>query len=343
MKIPFITCQAAACVFPDNPTFSIIIFEFAVIIITLISLLAFHKNDKKILAKYGSILLGVFLFDFFTHPMWDSYNMGWWSYVYRDVSWILSINLATLILLSIKLTDNLLKKGSEGTRFVLSILFMIPFVWFSEWLIIKLGIRGYSPEVQAIMPSKHLFNVPIGALYYIPAYTGLLIGFYKYWEFRIKNKPVIPSKKPNWLTGLAISFVTVFLFEIMVEPMVQNTGMPRWSYIYRDISFLLSGLWVLVIYLSIYIVDRMQVHYDLIRKFIAYIVLGGFLMLPIESYLMHAGIRVYGPSSVMNFSGYMIPFFNVPAEIFFATPFYLALVIATIKYWQFVIENRKKA
>jgi len=343
MAIPFITCTGSACIFDKTPDWFTLIFEIVVIAIALILLIWFSEKDSKVFYKYFFILLGVLLFDFFTHPMWNSYRLGSWAYIYRDVSWILSINLANLILISTKIAESIFKNKTDAIKFIYSVLFMIPFVWLSEWLLITMGVRSYSPEIQVIMPNLFLFKVPIGALYYIPAYTALLIGFAKYWELYLENKPLVPVRKPDWKVSLPISLIVVFLFEIMVEPMVQNVGLPKWSYIYRDISFLLSGLWVLVIWLSINIIDRKLFYFDLVRKFIAYMILAGLIMLPVESFLIRAGIRVYGPSATANFSGFMIPYFNVPSEIAFAIPFYLALVIATIKYWHILYENRKVA
>ena len=299
-----------------------------------------YRFDKKVLIRYFVILIGVLIFDFFTHPMWDSFRMGWWSYIYRDISLILSINLANLILFSVTLSEYFIKKGSDLTKFIISVVLMIPLVWLSEWLLITLGIRSYSQEVRQILPGLTLFKVPIGAFYYIPAYTALLIGFYKYWDWMIKNKPVVPVNKGHLLRNLIISTLAVFMFEIMVEPMVLNAGFPVWSYVYRDISLVLTGSWVIMVWVVTSLVDRIFIHFDLIRKFLAYIAFIAVITLPYEAYLITHDYRIYGPSTVANFSGFYIPYFNIPVEIFFAIPFYFALVISLIKYLQIVLNNK---
>ena len=114
-----------------------------------------------------------------------------------------------------------------------------------------------------------IVNVPIEGLYYIPVFTALVISFYKYWSLVLDDALVAPVKKKRWLASLGISILGVFLFELMIEPMVVNANLPRWSYIYHDVSILMTGLWVIIIWLSIYAVDRLLIQYSLVVRFLA--------------------------------------------------------------------------
>jgi len=131
------------------------------------------------------------------------------------------------------------------------------------------------------------------------------------------------------------------MFEIMVEPMVINAKMPSWSYIYRDISIVMTGIWVIIIWLVTTLIDRLVPHYNLIRKFVLYTIGIAILTLPYETFLIRNSYRIYDVSAANNFSGFYMPFFNIPVEIFFAIPLYLAMVIGLNKYVQIVLDNRK--
>ena len=96
----------------------------------------------------------------------------------------------------------------------------------------------------------------------------------------------------------------------------------------------MTGLWVLVIWLSIYVVDRWLIHLDLIWRFLIYLGLIGILILPIESWFINNGYRLYGPSATANFTGINTIITNVPVEVAFAIPLYLSLVIAFVRYWE---------
>jgi hypothetical protein len=165
---------------------------------------------------------------------------------------------------------------------------------------------------------------------------ALVISFYKYWSLVLDDELVAPVKRKRWLVSFLISVLGILLFELMIEPMVMNANLPNWSYIYRDVSFLMTGLWVVLIWLAIYLVDRLFIHFDLVKRFVIYLGVIGLLVLPIETWFINQGYRLYGPSATANFSGFQTFISNVPIEVAFAIPLYLALVIAFVRYWEIV-------
>jgi hypothetical protein len=52
--------------------------------------------------------------------------------------------------------------------------------FIAETLVLKLGLRTYAPETLEAMSGYKIFGTPIEALYYIPVFSALIIGFYKY-------------------------------------------------------------------------------------------------------------------------------------------------------------------
>ena len=214
-------------------------------------------------------------------------------------------------------------------------------VFIAESTVLGLGIRTYSPEVLDTLVGYYIGNVPIEGLYYIPVFTSLAIAFYKYWSFSIDNEPIVPVKSRAWIRNLALAFIGVFFFELMIEPMVANAKFPSWSYVYRDISILMSGIWIIIIWLSISLVDKLFSHLNLAKRFALYLVVGGLIFLPLEAWFIANGFRIYGPSAVENFIGFTTPITNTPIEVALAIPFYLALIISFIRYWEINFDNKR--
>jgi hypothetical protein len=203
-----------------------------------------------------------------------------------------------------------------------------------EGIVVNLGIRSYAPEVEAVFTGRQVLGVNIEVFYYVPVFMALVISFYKYWSLVLDHALIVPLKKRRWLASLAISIVGVFLFELMIEPMVVNANLPAWSYIYHDVSLLMTGLWVGLIWLVTYAVDRLFIQLDISRRFLLYVGVIGMLVIPIESWLIINSYRLYGPSATANFSGFTTVIADIPVEVTLAVPLYLALVIAFIRYWE---------
>jgi len=125
----------------------------------------------------------------------------------------------------------------------------------------------------------------------------------------------------------------------MIEPMVVNANLPRWSYVYRDVSFLMTGGWIIIVWLSINLIDKFFIHFDLFKKFIGYLLAVFFITLPVESWLINNGFRVYSASTTAAFSGFVVPIVEIPVEVAFAIPFYFALIISFIKYWEIILDD----
>lgn len=330
-----------SCAFDKAPTGPIIAFEIFIILGTAVALWLLSRLTDKIWQRYLIVALGVFIFEFFTSPMWNNYKLGRWAYVYQDVSWILTLGWSTLILLTVVLVDKFWARWRQWPRFGLYLVILTLVVLLAEAAVVNLGIRSYAPEVRAVLLGYFIFNVPVEVFYYVPVFMALVISFYKYWSLVVDDVLIIPAKRRKWLGSLALAVAGVFLFELMIEPMVVNANLPQWSYVYHDISFLMTGLWVLVIWLATYLVDRWLIHFDLVKRFLCYLGLIGLIILPIEAWFINQGYRLYGPSATANFTGFTTIITNVPVEVAFAIPLYLALVITFIRYWEIGLGGQR--
>ena len=338
----FQPCSSSLCNFDKATTIPIIFFEIAVLVLAIFFLFHLSTYTKKIFLKFIIISIGIFIFEFVTHPLWYNFNMGEWAYVYRDVSWILTVGWALIILVPVTYVDYYFPKLVAWKKFGLYLGLTLFFGLFGETMVYKLGIRSYSPETHGLINGLYIpiLGIPWGSLYYIPVFMSLVIGFYKYWSLVIDKKILIPIKKRKWKRDLAISAVGVLLFEVMIDAMIDNIGLPTWSYLFRDINFLLTISWIIVIWLSILFVDRFFRHFDLFKKFVSYVLVATLIALPIEAFFISNNIRAYSPSTAENFSGHFFPYTSIPAEIIFVFPFYLSLIVAFIRYWIYTLENK---
>ena len=331
------------CDFDKAATLPIIIFEIFVLAGSAGALFILGKLTNHVLRRFLVIVAGVLVFEIFTSPMWLNYKLGPWAYVYQDVSWILAVGWSALILTIVTAVDHLLPRWAAGRRFAVYLAVLATLVFVLEAIVVGLGIRRYSPEVLDTVAGVFVAGVPLEALYYVPVFMTLVICLYKYWEFLIDGRLLVPAGRTNWTRNLLLTAAGVLLFELMIEPMVVNANFPPWSYIYNDITVLMTGTWIALISLATIAVDRFFVHWSMRRRFVAYILAVGALALPLESYFVREGYRVYGPSAEANFTGFVTPITNVAAEIAFAIPLYMALIIAFVRFWEIVGDQRRAA
>lgn len=330
----------ANCAFDKTPTSAILFFEGVVAVGVIACWLVLPRLQTKIQPRFWIMAVGVLIFELFTAPMWHNYRMGIWAYLYRDVSWILTLGWSALILSVVVFTDKLLPQLKEWQRFMVYLVAMTVLTLPLEAWLVGIGLRSYAPEVLSALSGRFLLGVPIEFLYYVPVFTGLVIGFYKYWSFVLDDTLLVPVKRVKWGRGVLLTALAIFLFEVMVEPMVQNVGFPRWSYIFHDISVVMTGIWIGVIALTALLVYRFCLHWPIAYRFLAALVVCTAIAIPIEYGLFVTGYRIYGPSAVHNFSGFVIPVLNAPIEIAFGVPCYMALVIGFIRYWEILLDNR---
>jgi hypothetical protein len=329
-----------ACGFDKATTPPVLAFQAAVLAATAAGLWAVSRVRDRVGLRFAVMALGVLIFQLFTAPMWNNDHLGPWAYLYRDVSWVLTLAWSTLFLVVVELGDRLWPRWRAWKRFLLNLVVITLVSLPVELLLVRLGVRSYAPEVLEAVGDWRLGGVPLEFLYYVPVFAALVLGFYRYWGFVLDDALLIPMLRIRWWRGLALTAVAVLLFELMVEPMVENRGFPAWSLLHRDVSLLMSGLWVLVIALTAALVSRFGACLPIAMRFLLALSIATAIALPIEYGLVAAGVRVYGPSATANFSGVTIPLLEAPVEIAFAIPCYLALVIGFIRYWEIVLDNR---
>jgi len=328
-----------------SPTLPAIVFEAGVLLGSAVMMAVFSRFTPKFWQKFFVMAAGILVFELFTAPLWDNSHLGRWGYIYLDVSWILTVGWTSLLLGVVLLIDRLLPQWRQWRRFLLYIGVLVVPVILLEMLVVGIGVRTYAPELVdpalAISTSGVRFmGVPIEVAYYVPVFTTFVIAFYKYWAIFIDEVPLVPSKQIHWLRGLGLAAIAVLLFEIMVEPMVVNQNLPAWTYLWGDLNWLLLLSWVTILAVAAVVVQRLMFDWPIPVKFAAALGVIYCLALPLESWLIRAGFREYGPSATENFVGIITPLTGVNLEIAFAVPCYFALMIAFIRFWEITLDNR---
>ena len=316
-----------------------LVFGLVVVLGAIAVALVLRRWTDKLMRRAAVMAGGVFLFELFTAPMWINRHLGRFAYVYCDLSWVLTLGWTALFLGLVIGVDRWLGHWSERYRFAVYLAILLPLVVLAEIIVVNLGIRQYAPEVWQAVSGVTLFGVPIEVAYYVPVFGSLVIAFYKYWTFVMDDVLLVPVKRRKWFRAAIIAFVGVFLFELLVEPLAENRGFPEWSYVYRDISILMTGTWVLLIAAGAVVVDKLMLGQPMPLRFAAAVFVIGALALPIESWLIVQGHRVYSESAMMDFSGFTTPITGVAVEVAFAIPCYLALIIGFVRYWEIVLDN----
>ena len=316
------------------PRLEVLVFEVVVVVGAFLTYRYLNARIERTAQHFVLLAIGVFLYEFFTSPMWQVTGLGFWAYVYRDVSWIYTLAWTSLILLVVYFVDRVLKPPAGWRRFALYLLIVTPFSLLLEAVGLWLGVRGYSPETLAAAGPLRipLLDVPLAGLYYAPVFMGLVLTFYKHWLPVIEPGPA-PVVHPWWVKRLGLLVVGVLLFEFAVEPMATNSRFPSWSYIYHDMTLIMTGFWVALVGLCFLIVDRFLHRADYRLRFAAILALATIIATPIEGWYLAEGYRTYGPSAIEAFSGIKTLIGGIPIEVVAAIPIYLSLAIAFVRYW----------
>jgi hypothetical protein len=164
------------------------LFELSVIAITVIFLLLLFKIDKNTLKHFFFAFIAVLLFEYFTQALWFNKSLEPWTYLYLDISWIITIGWAIIIVVGMKLVELYFPTMREKKRFFLYLIFITLAGLVAESVVLKQGIREYSSATLRIMSGVKIGNVPIEALYYIPVFMTLVISFMKYMEMIFEKK-----------------------------------------------------------------------------------------------------------------------------------------------------------
>lgn len=155
-----------------------------IVLVYFVGLLGFmfSKGHKSVIRKILILFVGVVLFELMSEPMWLNIGFHSWAYLYKDITWIVSIGWVNIFMTSFMLIDYFYGHLSDVKRFWLYLFLIEVFTVPLETFLLQTGIREYAPVLTVTMTGKMIpFTVvPIEAIYAIPLFAALIITFYKY-------------------------------------------------------------------------------------------------------------------------------------------------------------------
>ena len=128
-----------------------------------------------------------------------------------------------------------------------------------------------------------------------------------------------------------IILLSVFLFQIMAEPMWSDIGLADWAYLYRNVSWIFTIGFASIFMITFYIVDEKIKNRSETVSFFLYLLVLTSISTIIESILFSVGLREYSTTLTQSFSGISL-LGLVPIEILLASALVGALVIPLYKY-----------
>ena len=142
-----------------------------------------YLKNRSYLKRFGWILLGVFLFEFSTQVLWINEGLWRFTYVAYDrigphLNWLISLGWTLIVFYAWLLVDRF-DLSKEWKRFTYRLVAVTVISILAEGVVLNLGIRSYGPEVQQLLSGYKIpaLGVPIEALYYVPAFMALVLGF----------------------------------------------------------------------------------------------------------------------------------------------------------------------
>lgn len=170
----------------------ILLYELSIIATTIVVWLFMTKNGyKNVSRKFIILFLGVLLFEIISEPMWLNTGFNAWAYIYKDITWVLTLGWVNVFMLAILGVDYFYGELSEKKKFFLYLLFIAALVIPAEAFMISFGVRGYAEFLLETMRSGVVIPVlylPIESIYAVPIFCSLILSFYKYINYLFDKK-----------------------------------------------------------------------------------------------------------------------------------------------------------
>ncbi len=333
--------NSSLCAFDSSLTLAGVLLILVAILGMAVCYKLLQESGKNPITHLSILTLGVLLFESFTAPMWNSAHLGFFTYIYNDMSLVLTFGWVVIFQLSISLVDWMFPKLNQLQRFMMYLIPITLVTVIAENVLVLVGVRSYAPEIwQTSIASLGL--IPVEVLYYAPTFAALVLSFYFAWT-RTKGDSLRQAFTKNAGLTAAILTVGIVMYELLIEPMVIVSGFPEWSYFYQDISFIRIALWVLMIFAGMWVGSLLigkSKKVSQLKVATTYLFSSSLVFYIVEYILLANKDRVYTSDVVSNFTGLVVPVFNTPIEVVLAICMYLALIISFLKYWRYIFLKK---
>ena len=344
-------CEALVCQIDKIMTQQGLFYNLLAFVGTFLTLWLVSRRKKHVVVYYLIMFLGCFLFDMLTAPMSHYIHLGEWAYIYRGVSWVMIMGFATILFAGVNMIDYVLPmiwskiKLREWQKYLMSVgLITVVLIFFEQLTVFGfLNVRVMAPETLRDFETMRFFGtnvsgIEIGWTFVLAA---LLVAFYKYLSFAYEKRVFVPVKKAHLIRNTVIALIGITLFELMISPMVTNVGFPSWTFFIFDITLVTVLAWAIIVAVSDWLVNKVMLGSSLFKRFVATVSVASLMLLPLEWFFIERGYRVYTQSTMDNLSGFNFLWTNLPLEMIFSALFYMALVVAFVKYWAIILDNKR--
>ncbi len=228
----------------------------------LISMLwyAIYYKDKKNIISFFITFVWISAFELLTWALWKVQYLWNRAYWFWDISRILAIVRTWVLYRSDYIIQKTQSHQAIKTISITSVIIWLIVLWANIY-----GVISYEPETLASIDYM-IWAFPINALYYIPIRIFITYSFKKYFDQAIFNN-YHGTQSIVSIQNFLIVFVSVFCVELLIEPTLIIKNLPSRSFIYKDVSFLLTLSWTLIIAITAFLTNKFFNWFDLFIKF----------------------------------------------------------------------------
>ena len=169
---------------------SMLIYEILILAVTIgLFIYMKKKGYRNVGRKFLLIIIGALLFEFMTEPIWVISEFSSWTYIYKDISMMLTLGWVNIIVFCILLVDYTYGHLPEKRRFWLYLLYTEVLAVLLSIYLVSVGALGYASELTSSISGVFipLTIVPVETVFVFPMFISLVITFYKYVNYLINK------------------------------------------------------------------------------------------------------------------------------------------------------------
>lgn len=292
------------------------------------------RNYRFFLWRFFALLFWVLCFESLTWALWINNNLWSYSYIYNDVSWIMTLTWSSMIMLFKFIFDRFCQKWNLLREFLFVIIFS-SITGLSLLIYLKnIWVFSYSSEMQQIVSSWFtIFWRPLEALLYFPVFIFTVYSFYKYWELAMYNKNLFKSYKINYWKDLIIGGITIALIWYLMHPLLETNNVLNYL-------FLLFSL-ILILIVTNYVINVWRNLHLFIRFLLGSFVYAIWSLIVLQLFLSNKLISF--SQSILNTFAWETPSIEyiTIADVGWGWVLVLAyFIISIVKYFKIVSLNK---
>jgi hypothetical protein len=183
-----------------NMSLLINLLQIFILLLSLGTFIYCFKKNKSLFRRFYFIFIGIFLFEFSTQLMWVNNNLWSFTYLGPDLNWVITLGWTCIVFYSIMIANTYFVHVKKSKMFFITLGIITFISLLAETLVVKLGIREYGVDVQNTISGILIpvLGIPVEALFFIPVFISLVLGFVKYFEIigykKIRDVKVIHTK-----------------------------------------------------------------------------------------------------------------------------------------------------